>query len=79
MNDEESNDREALLASQTKAIKDTEAKANRLLDYLIGGIITEEEYTSKSEAIKAELKQLKIEQGQTLENGNEWRETMHRT
>ena len=79
MNDEESNDREALLASQTKAIKDTEAKANKLLDCLLNGIITEEEYTSKSEAIKAELKRLKIEQGQTLENGNDWRETMRRT
>ena len=63
MNDEESNDREALLASQTKAIKDTEAKANKLLDCLLNGIITEEEYASKSEAIKAEPRRLKIEQG----------------
>lgn len=79
MNDEESTDREALLASQAKTIAENEAKANKLLDCLLNGIITEEEYTSKSETIKAELKRLKIEQGQTLENGNDWRETMRRT
>lgn len=61
MNDEESSNREALIASQTKAIRETEAKANKLLDCLLNGIITDEEYKSKSETIKAELKQLKIE------------------
>lgn len=38
-------------------------KANKLLDCLLNGIITEEEYASKSEAIKAEPRRLKIEQG----------------
>lgn len=79
MNDEESSDREALLASQAKTIAENEAKANKLLDCLLNGIITDEEYKAKSETIKAELKKLKIEQGQTLDNGNDWRETMRRT
>ena len=79
MNDEESNDREALIASQTKAIKDTEKKANKLLDCLLNGIISDDDYKVKSEAIKTELERLKVEQEQTLENGNDWRETMRRT
>ena len=79
MNNEESTDREALLASQAKTIAENEAKANKLLDCLLNGIITDEVYKAKSEAIEAELKKLKIEQGQTLDNGNDWRETMRRT
>lgn len=61
MNDEESADREALLASQTKTITENETKANRLLDCLFNGIITDEEYKTKSEAIKTALQKLKLE------------------
>lgn len=79
MNEKDSIDSEALLASQTRTITATEAKANKLLDCLLNGVITDEEYKAKSEAIKKELEKLKAEQKQTLENSNDWRETMRRT
>ena len=39
-----------------KTIAENEAKANKLLDCLLDGIITDEVYKAKSEAIEAELK-----------------------
>ena len=79
MNDETSSDRERLLKSQNKAIEENEAKLDRLLKYLANGTISGEEFATISEKIKAETERIKEEQGQTLKNGNDWRETMRRT
>lgn len=79
MNDEVSNNRESLLASQTKALRDIEIKLNKMLNCLANGTITEEQFTSISTSLEKEKQTLLAEQKATLENGTDWRETMRRT
>jgi DNA invertase Pin-like site-specific DNA recombinase len=79
MNDMETGDRQEIIDNQTKALKDAEVKANRLLDLITNGIITENQYKQKSVEINETVNRLRKEQERTLKNGNDWREAMRKT
>lgn len=79
MNDKESGQRQHVIKQQTVALEQAEARANRLLDLVIDGTITKEQYSQKVETAKEEVERLREELNLSLKNGNDWRKAMKRT
>lgn len=79
INGEEADEKQQIIETQTKALKTAEDKANRLLDLVANGTISESQYQVKSVEAEAEIKTLREELDYTLNNGGDWREAMRKT
>ena len=79
MNAEESNDRKIILESQTNALKEAENKADRLLDLVANGTITENQYQRKITETEDSIKSLRKELDETLNSSGDWRDAMRKT
>lgn len=76
MNNVEAKEREAETEIKTKALKEAQKKADRLLDLVVNGTIDEETYKSRVKENKDVITKLQKELNQTISNGNNWREAM---
>ena len=79
MNRENADEKQHIIDSQTKALSRAEDKANRLLDLVANGTISEDTYRLKFDEVEGEIKKLKSELGRTLSSSNDWREAMRKT
>ena len=60
--------------TQNKAIDSTQTQLDKLLDMATRGLIDDDEYKTKSTALKASLKQLQAEQADTSHRAKNWYE-----
>lgn len=79
INSEEADERQKIIDNQTKALKEAENRADRLLDLVAKGIISETQYQTKSNEAEVEITTLRKELDYTLNNGGDWRNAMRKT
>lgn len=79
MNNEESAEREKITETQTKAIAEAQKKADRLLDLVVNGTISEDLYKEKVKESNETISRLQAELDQTISNGKDWRTAMQKT
>ncbi|MFV0484763.1 MAG: recombinase family protein [Candidatus Saccharimonadales bacterium] len=79
MNTEEMGDRQIVIENREKALNTVESKANRLLNLVANGAITEEQFVKMSQEAETEIKRLRKELDKILDNGSNWREAMRKT
>ena len=77
--DKEVKDRNEVQKSQNKAVEDVQRQLDRLLNLATMGFIPPEEYSKKSESLRATLKKLQKEQGETAERVRSWYEIVGTT
>ena len=76
MNNVEAKERAEETEIKTKALKEAQKRADRLLDLVVNGTIDEETYKARVEDNKAIIANLQQELDRTISNGNDWREAM---
>ena len=79
MNSEANAEREKIAEAQTKALSEAQKKADRLLDLVVNGTISEETYKEKVKESNETITRLKDNLSSTIESGNDWRTTMQKT
>ena len=73
--EKESDDQNAIQVSQNKALSDTQAQLDRLIDMATRSLITDDEFKAKSESLKTTLGKLQEEQADTAHRVKNWYET----
>lgn len=73
--DKEAEQRDTVQASQNNAITNTQSQLDRLLDMATRGLVSDGDFKSKSELLKAELKKLQEEQAGVAYRVKNWYET----
>lgn len=74
MANQEVEDRNSIQRAQNKAIADTQAQLDGLLDMASRGLLDDNEYMTKKQSLKANLKSLQDEQNDTVHRVKNWYE-----
>lgn len=69
---QEADERNSIQKAQHKAIADTQAQLDRVLDMASRGLLEDDEYQAKKQALKADLKRLQGEQADTAYRVKNW-------
>ncbi len=71
----EAEQRDVVQASQNSAITNTQSQLDRLLDMATRGLVSDDDFKTKSDLLKVSLKQLHEEQGDIAHRVKNWYET----